>query len=64
MEGAWYGPLPFKGADSCRIRLQKGGWTARVINANTAVKCAIYVGGVNPLQPARQSDPEAVPICQ
>jgi len=58
---AW---CPSSGNAVDRIRLQQGGWTARVINANTAVKCAIYVGGANPLQPARQSDPEGVPVCQ
>ena len=58
---AW---CPSTGNTLDRVRIQKGGWTARVINANTAVKCAIYVGGANPLQPARQSDPEAVPVCQ
>ena len=58
---AW---CPSSGNAVDKIRLQQGGWTARVINANTAVKCAIYVGGANPLQPARQSDPEGVPVCQ
>jgi prepilin-type N-terminal cleavage/methylation domain-containing protein len=43
----------------------KGGWSARVINANTAVSCAIYVGGIpNPVQPVKQSDPDGVPFCQ
>src|SRR6266496_2691032 len=55
---------PSSGNAVDRIRLHQGGWTARVINANTAVQCAIYVGGANPLQPARPSDPEAVPVCQ
>jgi type IV pilus assembly protein PilA len=58
---AW---CPSSGNSVDRIRVQKGGWTARLLNANTAVKCAIYVGGANPLQPARPTDPEAVPVCQ
>jgi type IV pilus assembly protein PilA len=58
---AW---CPSSGNTLDRIRLQKDGWTARVTNANTAVQCAIYVGGANPLQPARPSDPESVPVCQ
>jgi prepilin-type N-terminal cleavage/methylation domain-containing protein len=43
----------------------KGGWSARVINANTAVICAIYVGGIpNPVQPVKKSDPDGVASCQ
>jgi prepilin-type N-terminal cleavage/methylation domain-containing protein len=43
---------------------QKSGWTAQVSNANTAISCAIYVGQANPLKPAKNNDPEGVPICQ
>ncbi|HVH66846.1 MAG TPA: prepilin-type N-terminal cleavage/methylation domain-containing protein [Gemmatimonadales bacterium] len=44
---------------------QQGGWSARVTNANTAVSCAIYVGGIpNPVQPVQKSDPDGVPLCQ
>jgi prepilin-type N-terminal cleavage/methylation domain-containing protein len=43
----------------------QGGWSARVINANTAVQCAIYVGGIpNPVQPVKKSDPDGVAFCQ
>jgi type IV pilus assembly protein PilA len=58
---AW---CPSSGNSVDRIRVQKGGWTARLLNANTAVRCAIYVGGANPLQPASPSDPEGKPVCQ
>ena len=43
---------------------QKAGWTAQVSNANTAISCAIYVGQANPLKPAKNNDPDGVPICQ
>ncbi len=43
---------------------KKSGWTARETNANTAVSCAIYVGKANPLRPAKNSDPDGVPVCQ
>jgi type IV pilus assembly protein PilA len=42
----------------------KTGWTARLTNANTAVSCALYVGQANPLKPAKNSDPDGVPVCQ
>jgi len=43
---------------------QKSGWTAQLSNAHTPVTCAIYVGQATPLKPAKNNDPESVPICQ
>jgi len=45
-------------------KANKGGWTARETNANTPISCAIYVGDPKPLKPAKNSDPEGVPVCE
>ncbi len=48
-----------------RLKVRQGGWTASMSNANTSVKCGIYVGAaVNPFAPAQPSDPEAAPVCR
>jgi len=47
-----------------KLKVRQGGWTARMTNANTKVECGIYVGGANPFPPAKQSDPEAAPVCR
>jgi type IV pilus assembly protein PilA len=61
---AW---CPSTGNTLAQINLANGhktGWTAQLTNANTAVSCAIYVGQANPLKPAKNNDPDGVPICQ
>ena len=61
---AW---CPSNGNTLDQLRLANGnksGWTARETNANTAISCAIYVGNANPLRPAKNSDPDGVPVCQ
>ena len=61
---AW---CPSHGNTLDQLRLANGnksGWTARETNANTAISCAIYVGDANPLRPAKNSDPDGVPVCQ
>ena len=47
-----------------KLKVRQGGWTARMTNANTSVKCAIYAGGAAPFPPAKQTDPEAAPVCR
>ena len=50
-----------------RIKLGGGGsagWTASISNPNTATSCAIYVGDVNPADPASSGDPAGTPICR
>ncbi len=58
---------PSTGNTLDQLRLANGnksGWTARETNANTAISCAIYVGNANPLRPAKNSDPDGMPVCQ
>ncbi len=47
-----------------KLKVRQGGWTARMTNANTKVECGIYIGGAAPFPPAKQSDPEAAPVCR
>jgi type IV pilus assembly protein PilA len=42
----------------------QAGWTAHIINPNTAKTCAIYVGAITPLAPATATSSEGAPICQ
>jgi len=58
---AW---CPSGGNTLDKLKVRQGGWTAHMTNANTSVACGIYVGGAAPFPPAKQSDPEAVPVCQ
>jgi type IV pilus assembly protein PilA len=61
---AW---CPSTGNTLNQINLANGnktGWTAQLSNANTAISCALYVGQANPLKPAKNSDPDGVPVCQ
>jgi type IV pilus assembly protein PilA len=61
---AW---CPSTGNALAQIKLANGnktGWTAQLSNANTAISCALYVGQANPLKPAKNSDPDGVPVCQ
>jgi len=58
---------PSNGNTLDQLRLANGnksGWTARETNANTAISCAIYVGNANPLRPAKNADPDGMPVCQ
>ena len=58
---------PSTGNTLDQLRLANGnksGWTARETNANTAISCAIYVGNANPLRPAKNADPDGMPVCQ
>ena len=58
---AW---CPSSGNTLDKLKVRQGGWTAHMTNANTSVACGIYVGDAAPFPPAKQSDPEAAPVCQ
>ena len=58
---AW---CPSSGNTLDKLKVRQGGWTARMTNATTKVECGIYVGGANPFPPAKQTDPEAAPVCR
>src|SRR6266576_829907 len=58
---AW---CPSRGNTLDKLKVRQGGWTARMTNANTSVACGIYIGGAAPFPPAKQSDPEAAPVCR
>lgn len=55
---------PSTGNTLDKLKARQGGWTARMTNANTSVACGIYVGGAAPFPPAKNSDPEAAPVCR
>jgi len=58
---AW---CPSTGNTLDKLKVRQGGWTARMTNVNTSIACGIYVGGATPFPPAKQTDPEAAPVCR
>ena len=58
---AW---CPSTGNTLDKLKARQGGWTAQISNANTKVQCGIYVGGAAPFPPAKNTDPEAAPVCR